>query len=120
MHPRAPGPERCERRDHHPAPGITSRDSTYEAVKVVRQAAGWLRRVVPDAELPNKWCGGHAPAALRGVVTGCVVFVLAGARGPLCAYAMEKLILPNSGTSSGRPPDDTPSGVIGVNLRDLP
>lgn len=77
--------------------GITSRDSTYEAVTALfdKQLDGFgeLFRMLSYEQVG---AAAMLSRACAGVVTGCVVFVLPGAEAAV-RLAMEKLILPELG-----------------------
>lgn len=77
--------------------GITSRDSTYEAVTGLfdKQLDGFgeLFRMLSYEQVG---AAAMLSRACAGVVTGCVVFVLPGAEAAV-RLAMEKLILPELG-----------------------
>lgn len=77
--------------------GITSRDTTYEAVTALFEkhmnGFGELFRMLSYAQVG---AAAMLSRACAGVVTGCVVFVLPGSEAAV-RLAMEKLILPELG-----------------------
>ncbi len=77
--------------------GITSRDTTYDAVTAMFEKKmdgfGELFRMLSYGQVG---AAAMLSRACAGVVTGCVVFVLPGAEAAV-RLAMEKLILPELG-----------------------
>ena len=74
--------------------GITSRDSTYEAVDGdAAEAAGRLRRAVPDAELQEIGSAAMMSRACAGLVAGRIVVALPGSEAAV-RLAMERLVVP--------------------------
>ena len=77
--------------------GVTSRDTTYEAVSALfdkhLDGFGELFRMLSYEQVG---AAAMLTRACAGVVTGCVVFVLPGSE-PAVRLAMEKLILPELG-----------------------
>ena len=78
--------------------GITSRDSTYEAIAaLLEQAAGRLRRAVPDAQLLTRSAAAAMLSrACAGTIGRTAVFSLPGSEHAV-RLAMTKLILPEIG-----------------------